>query len=408
MAGGEKARVAGPAAGTAEAAFDALAALPRLSELTQVARAVLLGAAERRRAHYADSARVVALAEELGIGREDCVTPFGNGLAVLEAGPEDEAERMLVAALAAHALAEAPPKDPAAEDAAIADLLWLSTHAAVDVLPLLDRAVGDGATELWRAVGETVRRIDAGKAPSLGRGEAIVGAAALSACAATSRGAAAARTRLVGRLKDPLLARLVSAGAADTDEGDGESGQRFEGELMHSPRGPLATTLLAFTGALFALSALRLIGRLALSYKRPAEVVVTARGVRVHSRTLLLGRTLREQQFDIQVGALRRATRDVRYPRAGLYAGLFALAIGSYVGLSAFVDGIRSASPSLLLTGLLFVAAGIGLDFVLGSAFSGARGRCRVVFLPATGKSVCVADVDPKRADLALTLLRGR
>jgi len=169
----------------------------------------------------------------------------------------------------------------------------------------------------------------------------------------------------------------------------------------------VATTALALTGLLFALSVARLVGRFALSYRRPAEVVVTPGGVKVSSKTLLLGRTIREEEFHITHASLRRATREVRYPRAGLYAGLFALAVGSYLGLSLFVDGVRAASPSLLLTGLLFVAAGIGLDFALGSVLSGARGRCRVQFLPSTGKGVCVVDVDPKRADEALALLRG-
>ena len=118
-------------AGSAEAAFDALAALPKLSEVVQVARAVLFEAAERRRVHYADAARVEALREELGLTHEECNTPFGNALSVLGAGPEDTSERTLVAALAAHALAEAPPKTGEADSAVVGDLLWLAAHASV-------------------------------------------------------------------------------------------------------------------------------------------------------------------------------------------------------------------------------------------------------------------------------------
>lgn len=404
MAGAREARDTG--GGSAEAAFDALAALPKLSEISQVARAVLFEAAERRRVHYADAARVDALRGELGLTHEDCATPFGNALGVLEAGPEDASERTLVAALAAHALAEAPPKNGEADAAAIGDLLWLAAHASVDALPLLDRAMGDSAAELWRAVADTVRRIDAGKAPSFGRGEAIVGAAALVDAARTSAPARAAAKQLASHVSDPVLARVLGGSAAG-DSPDGGGGHRLEGELEGTPRGPVATTALALTGLLFALSVARLVGRFALSYRRPAEVVVTPGGVKVSSKTLLLGRTIREEEFHITHASLRRATREVRYPRAGLYAGLFALAVGSYLGLSLFVDGVRAASPSLLLTGLLFVAAGIGLDFALGSVLSGARGRCRVQFLPSTGKGVCVVDVDPKRADEALALLRG-
>lgn len=381
-------------------AFEAVAKLSRVSEVAQVARKVLFEAAERRRTHYADAAKVAELSEELGLSHADCETPFGNALGVLEAGAEDESERVLVGALVAHALSEAPPKTPEAENAVVADLLWLATHARADALPLVDRALGDGAGDLWAAVAEAVRRIDGGKGGVLGRSEAIVGVLALTS--SENPGALVARKRLAP--KDPVLARLLSGSDEPHDASDA---RRIEGELTYVPRSAFATAFLAFTGLLFAVSVLRIFGSIALSYKRPAEVFVTKSGVRVKSKTVLLGRTLREDEVQIARPSLVRASREIRYPRAGLYAGLFALAVGSYLGLSLFVDGIRSASPSLLLTGLVFVAAGIGLDFVLGSAISGARGRCRIAFVPTLGKNVCVSDVDPKSADRALALLRG-
>lgn len=87
------------------------------------------------------------------------------------------------------------------------------------------------------------------------------------------------------------------------------------------------------------------------------------------------------------------------------YAGLLALAVGSYVGVATLVDGVRAASPSLLLTGLVIVAAGIGLDFLLGSLAPGATGRVRVAFVPRKGPTVCIGNVDAKRADAALRKL---
>jgi hypothetical protein len=56
-----------------------------------------------------------------------------------------------------------------------------------------------------------------------------------------------------------------------------------------------------------------------------------------------------------------------------------------------------------LLAGLVVVALGIAADFVLGSLLPGSRGRVRVAFVPRTGKTVCIADVDAARADGALT-----
>jgi hypothetical protein len=156
---------------------------------------------------------------------------------------------------------------------------------------------------------------------------------------------------------------------------------------------------------LFVLRGARLVARLALSYRRPAEVTLSAASVTIHERTLLLGRTLRDREVVIARTGLVRAAREVRYPRVALYTGLFALALGSYVGVLTFADGVRAASPSLLLLGIVIVGAGIGLDFVLGSLLPGSRGQCSVLFVPRRGKAMCVTGVDAKRADSALAKL---
>jgi hypothetical protein len=181
--------------------------------------------------------------------------------------------------------------------------------------------------------------------------------------------------------------------------------ERMTGEMLPTPRGPLATAALALTGLLFLFHLTRLVAKLALAYKRPAEVTLSKDSVRIHARTELLGRTLRERDIVIARSGLAKATREVRYPRVAFYAGLLALALGRYVGMATLVDGVRSASPSLLLTGVLIVAIGIGLDFILGSLAPGVSGRVRVAFVPRSGSAVCVGGVDAKRADAALQLL---
>jgi hypothetical protein len=128
-------------------------------------------------------------------------------------------------------------------------------------------------------------------------------------------------------------------------------------------------------------------------------------GVRVKTHTELLGRTLRDRDVVVPRAALVRATRDVRYPSLAMYAGLLALAVGSYLGVATFVDGVRAASPSLLATGLAVVALGLGLDFVLSSVAPGLRGRCRVLFVSRDGTRLCVGDVDAGRADVLLARL---
>jgi hypothetical protein len=95
----------------------------------------------------------------------------------------------------------------------------------------------------------------------------------------------------------------------------------------------------------------------------------------------------------------------VRFSGVALYAGLLALAVGSYVGVAAFVDGVRSASPTLLAAGLAIVALGLGLDFVFACVLPGARGRCRVFFVPRRGEKLCVGGIELGRADALLARL---
>jgi hypothetical protein len=378
-------------------AFEALALHPRVGDLAALARASMSAATEARRAERQPE-RVMQMAGELRLGREEAATPFGNALDVLERGPEDAAERALACALAAHAIVLQPPQDRDAEDRLAVDLLWLAAHTPFDATGLLDRALGEKATTLWDAFSDRIRRTDEGKLPAFGRGEALVAAAALAA--SNAKTAARQAAALAGEVHDRKLARVLSGAAR------GEAVEALVGEMAPAPRSPVATVVLALTGLLFVLQGARLLGRLALAYKKPAELTVSDDGgVRVHWRLELLGRTLRDRDVVVPRAALVRATREVRYPRLALYAGLLTLAVGSYVGVSAFADGVRAASPSLLAAGLVILAIGIGLDFALSSVIPGARGQCRLLVVPRDGARLCVGSVDPVRADAILARL---
>ncbi len=378
-------------------AYEALSQHPRLADLAALARASMTVATETRKAERQPE-RVTEMAKELKLSRDEAATPFGNALDVLERGPEDDAERALACALAAHVVNLNPPKDRDDEDRLANDLLWLATHTSYDATGLLDRALGDRAANLWDALADRIRRIDQGKLAALGRGEALVAAVALTS--SRSKGAMRQATALAAEVRDRKLGRVLATGAVR------EPVEPVVGELAPAPRGPALTALLAVTGILFAVQAARLLARVALAYKQPAELTLSEDGsVRVHWRVELLGRTLRDREVVVPRAALLRATREVRYPRLALYAGLLALAVGSYVGVSAFVDGVRAASPSLLASGLVIVVLGLALDFALSSVAPGAKGRCRLLVVPRDGAKLCVAGVEPRRADAVLARL---
>lgn len=384
-----------------ERAYDALLQHPRAADLAAIARSLMTAAVQVKRAERRPD-HVAKLAAEMRLGREQAATPFGNALDVLQRGPEDDAERALVCALAAHVVALHPPKDREEENRLASDLLWLATYTHFDATGLIDRALGEDAMGLWNAIAERIRRVDQGALPELGRGEALVGGVALASSRA--RAAVDQAASLAADVRDRKLARvLVRAPPA------GEAIEPMVGELAPPPRGPVATALLAMTGVLLVMHAARLFGKVALAYRRPAQVTSLEEGegggVRVHWRVELLGRTLRDRDVVVPRAALVRATREVRYPRIALYAGLLSLAVGSYVGVSAFVDGVRAASPSLLASGIAIVAAGLALDFVLTSAWPSARARCRLIFVPRDGATLCIGDVSASRADAILARL---
>jgi hypothetical protein len=377
-------------------AFEALAKNERLADLVALCRAVAEPAAEARAADWRAPEEVKRLAAERGLGGPDVAADVGEVLQLLERGATSAEGQALASALWAHAVAEAHPRSTEDEDHLARVILWLAARTPFDATRLLDRALGDEAAELWAAIGERVRRIDLGTAPDASRGEALLGAAAL----ATSASPAAKKLSgaLAAEVKDPALARLLG--------GDpGGAGADVEGELRYAPRGVALATLLAVSGALSVMHVFRLVARVALAYRRPVRVTFARDGVRIRSRTEILGRNLRVRDVVVAREGLASVAREVRYPRAALYTGLFFLALGSFVGVHTLAEGVAAASPTMLLAGLAFVALGLALDLALGTLLPGAVGRCRLFIVPAKGAAVCVADVDAARADAALARL---
>ena len=179
----------------------------------------------------------------------------------------------------------------------------------------------------------------------------------------------------------------------------------LEGEMSAPPRGAILTCVLAVTGLLLIRELSKLIGRYVLGFRRPTELRLTANGVELRGRMLMVGKLLREHRTVIPREGLVRVTREVRYPSLATYAGLIALALGSYLGMGLVVDGVRAASPSMLGTGLIIAFFGLGLDFVLSSLVPGLRGKSRLLLVPRRGAVVCLNEVDPARADALLAQL---
>lgn len=371
-----------------------------IPELSAHPHAERLGAVARDRARRAAHARDTEfgatpseLDADLGLELDAAATPHGNLLEVLTRGAQSSSEYALVAAWVALGVRADFPSSPEVESERARELSFIAAHTRVNPLPALDATLGAAAGAFWSALAQVAKESD------------LATAAVIAAALATSTHDAAkpALDSLLGARPDPLLSAVLGPARAHGDA-------RLSGELGPTPRGPLATTLLALSGLLFVLRGARLIGRLALAYKKPAAVRLTERGLELEHRVEILGRVLRRAETVVPMENLARVTREVRFSRLGLSLGLLALALGSYLGMGLLVDGARvpGSSPPLIGMGLLIIALGVAIDFGLSLFDSEARGKCRLVIVPRKGTALCIARVESGRADAMLARVAAR
>jgi hypothetical protein len=386
-----------PADQTPQTVLAELASHPRGDELARLAHAVAFTCADERKISLPEG--VQDAAAQLSLSEADADTSLGNVIPALRPGtsvPANPATRALLSALLARGVALSLPDGVEAERRVVEAIVWVAAHTSIDALVSLDAALGSKADGLWRQTAALVRRVEDGSS-NIGRAGALVASAALAS--STSPIAREEAKTLGTETRDPVVQALL-ANAMRSGEGASASG-----ELIPAPRGPVALVLMAITGLLLIVPVVRWLGRLFLRYRAPVELRLSSSSITLLAKTELLGRTVREREIMVPLDQLTSIARDVRYPRLALYAGMFALALGSYVGVSLFVDGARAGSPDLLGMGTLIVAVGVALDFVLANVVPVGRGRCRMLITPNKGAAFAMGEVDPKRADALLQRL---
>jgi hypothetical protein len=367
------------------------------------------------RARHAAAADIDTAARRLGLDRPDAQTEFGNVLSILERGAEDPAERAIVSAFVAAGVVRLVEAEPGTAKRWAERVLWLGAHAGFDplsALPEVDPAI---VRPLLRAVAELARQMDRGKVPEADRAELIVATASL-ADAVEAPGADPEIAQLVSRLaadlSDPVAARLLTARSADapaTLVQTGPSEAALHGLLSPVPRPAWLTVLLALSGVLLLRGLALVVGDKVLGLRRDARVELGPGGLELRAKVALLGRELRDVRATYPHDGLASIARDVRFPSLPLYAGLLALLIGTYAGVSFLSWGVQAASPRLLGYGLLALILGVALDLALVSLLPGLKGECRLVIVPTQGPKVCVgrleiASTDRLLADLARRL----
>jgi hypothetical protein len=358
-----------------------LARHPHLAALAQRVKAVCSAAYAKKRVQLLNGEEVADLAgaELAAVSQVDAVTTSGNLLEVLDRGPQAAGEWGLLGALWAHHTAST------ATDEDIAEALWLSTQTPLVPLLYADRAWPSNArSRLWDAVA------NASLNPVCAFAERAALAATL-ACADSEEGRVAA-TRASENAIDPLAYKLLLPGAL--------ARKPLIGELT-AGRGPIRTTLLALSGLLFVLGTLRVLARFVLGLRRRATVVLHADGISVSQSTVLLGKALRTTERFLPMAQISSIRRETRHAGLALYAGLFCLALGSYVGMGLISDALWApgGSSSLVSMGLLVVAVGVLLDFLLYRLAGLRGGKARLTIAPRRGPSLVLSGPEVPQAD---------
>ncbi|MBM4373642.1 MAG: hypothetical protein FJ095_01045 [Deltaproteobacteria bacterium] len=425
---------------------------PRRTALAAVLRTLALSAADERRTRLGDG--LDELLKEQGLdalegqaGELDVVgllRRFETDRPALVAHERAALRRLLAHGVADHVVADALAADVARVDELAARLTWLAATTVLDALSELDGVLGASDVDpLWRGIGRRVRALDA-EGTGDARAEAIVALAALARSA--SPAAIEALSTLVGELLDPGLRDLAERLAPALDDGDAlgsdqddeptsepseedDSAAPGEGEVpvraptrrsLHArraqvvgqgaprPLGGIGMVLAGVTGWLALRFLARLGANVLLRCERRSEVRVDGSGIYVTLSFALLGRTLRTRELSIPFANLASAAREVAYPRLGLYAGLGALSLGTYLGVSLASDGVWSRSPSLVALGAGVFGVGLALDFLLSGIGVGRGGAHSLVFVPRRGAPIAVAVDDVHAADEVLRAIADR
>ena len=232
---------------------------------------------------------------------------------------------------------------------------------------------------------------------AFGRLESIV--AALVLAQSSRECAVQSAQQLAPQAPDPFVSSMLHNVA--------QRGAWLRGELAPPPRSPWVTVVLTVTLWLLVTHIGRLIGRWVLAYRCPVEVRLARDGLRLRWTTELLGKKLQEKACVVPLSNLLCVSREVRYARASMYAGLTALATGTFLGMSLMLDGVRvpGGSGSLLWMGLVCLLGGIGLDFGLTTLSDTLRGTCRLVVVQRKGRPLCVGSLSRNATDAMLRQL---
>lgn len=159
------------------------------------------------------------------------------------------------------------------------------------------------------------------------------------------------------------------------------------------------------TGFTLLRGLLSLAGRYLLVWRRTAVATIEGGELSLEVEWSALGRSFRRTRTVAPIRDVAAARLEERRRYVHLLVGFGCLAVGTWVGIQWFVDGLRAGFPQLALVGAGVVALGVLLDFASYSFVPEGKGRHHVILALGPWR-VRLSGVEREAAERFLASLR--
>lgn len=155
--------------------------------------------------------------------------------------------------------------------------------------------------------------------------------------------------------------------------------------------------LTILSGLVFLRGIFVLIVRFCLFFRRKAVLSAQKGFIILDEEWWFLGQKIRTSSTEFPLHDIAAVRYENRQRYLYLLVGFGSLAVGTWLGIHWFVDGLRAGYPNLALVGAGVILAGVAIDVVLYLFYPKGQGK-KVVTLAMGPWAFRLSGVDPKAA----------
>jgi hypothetical protein len=177
------------------------------------------------------------------------------------------------------------------------------------------------------------------------------------------------------------------------------------GEFSRRSASAPVRALLIVTGILLITELFSLFGRYCLTLRRHVRLTAEGASLVLDTEWSILGKRFGRARTIAPMREISAIRLENRTRYLYMLVGLGALAVGAWVGIQWFIDGLRAGFPYLALVGAGVVAAGVLIDLGLYLLVPGGKGRSRL-FLAIGPWTIRIRGVEYSEAERLVEAVR--